>query len=159
MSKQHEVDPRALGLSEELFTAMGLLRRRAARFNGGDVWSPWSLTGAQIELLKLIRRQPRTSVAEAASELGLAANTVSTLIRQLSGQGLLERVRDDTDRRVIRLELTPTARQGMGQWRDQRSALTASAIARLSRTDRTALTRAIPVLSQLAALLEQPEAD
>ena len=72
------------------------------------------------------------SVAAAASDLGLAANTVSTLVRELTDAGMLHRTRDTADRRVARLELTASARRRVETWRDRRTALTAAAVADLS---------------------------
>ena len=46
-------------------------------------------------------------MAEAARELRLAPNTVSTLVGRLTGQGLLGRERALADARSIRLSVTP----------------------------------------------------
>ena len=88
-------------LAEQLYAAVGLLRRHARRIGGrpfGD--PPTAPTTAQLELIRLVRRNPDLSVADAAAELGLAPNTVSTLVRQLADAGVLERVRDSADGRV-----------------------------------------------------------
>lgn len=156
MTTRDDPEHAALELAEELYAAISMLRRRAAR-SSGDPWSPQSLTGAQLELMKFVRRQPLVSVAAAAAELGLVPNTVSTLVRQLVDEQLLERVRDDTDGRVIRLRLTPAALQSVMQWNDQRSSLTAAAICVLDRSDRAALARAVSILAQLASSLGRPE--
>ena len=60
------------------------------------------LTGAQLDLVRLVGRRPAVSVAQAAAELRLAANTVSTLVRQLTDAGLLLRRVDPVDRRIAR---------------------------------------------------------
>jgi DNA-binding MarR family transcriptional regulator len=104
------------------------------------------------------------SVAEAATDLGLAANTVSTLVRQLTDAGLLRRLADAADRRIARLRLTAPAQRRVDQWRDRRTGLVAEAIAGLPAADRRALARAVPVIAQLAAMLQaettpQAEAD
>ena len=73
-------------LAEQLYAAVGLLRRHARRIGGppfGD--QSTAPTTAQLELVRLVRRNPDLSVAGAATELGLAPNTVSTLVRQLAG--------------------------------------------------------------------------
>jgi DNA-binding MarR family transcriptional regulator len=113
-----------------------------------------TLSNAQVELVRLVRRRPGVSVAEAATELGLAANTVSTLVRQLTDAGLLRRVADADDRRVARLRLTAPAQRRVEQWRDRRAGLVAEAIAGLPAADRRALARAVPVIAQLAAVLQ-----
>ena len=130
--------------------ALGLLRRTTRRA-AGRPWPVEELSGAQIELLRLIRRQPGIAVAEAAAELGLVPNTVSTLVRQLVDAGQMMRTADPDDRRIARLDLTPSARQRVERWRDQRSDLAARAIAALDADDRAALARAVPIMAALAA--------
>ena len=140
-------------LSEALFAAMGVLRREARRAAGGRPWPYESLGGSQLELLRLIRRQPGVSVAEAATELGLAANSVSTLVGQLNEAGLIRRTPDPADRRVARLTLTDTARRHTDAWHDRRTAVGVSAISQLSATDRTRLAEALPVLGRITDTL------
>lgn len=144
-------------VAESLFDAVGLLRRRARRVLGRP-WPTDSLSNAQVELLRLVRRRPGVSVAEAATELGLAANTVSTLVRQLSDAGLLRRLADADDRRVAHLRLTAQAQRRVDQWRDHRTGLVAEAIAGLTVADRRALSHAVPVIAQLAAMLQDDTA-
>jgi len=112
-----------------------------------------NLTGAQLDLMRLVWRQPGVSVAEAALELRLAANTVSTLVRQLTDGGLLLRRVDLSDRRVAKLELTPETARNVGRFRDRRVALLAAAIAELPPADWRRLEAAVPILGRLAARL------
>ena len=140
-------------MADDLFDAVGLLRRRARRVVGRP-WPMETLSNAQVELVRLVRRRPGVSVAEAATDLGLAANTVSTLVRQLTDAGLLRRLADADDRRVVRLHLTALAQRRVEQWRDRRTGLVAQAIAGLPAADQRALARAVPVIAQLAAMLE-----
>jgi DNA-binding MarR family transcriptional regulator len=141
---------RELALAEELFAAIGQLRRQTRR-QAGRPWPVDTVSGAQIELIRLVRRQPGASVAEAAAELGLAANAVSTLVGQLVTTGVLQRTPDPKDRRVARLALTATAQRRVDRWRDQRAALLAEALAGLSRDDRAALRRAAGIMTRLSA--------
>ncbi|HEY3715409.1 MAG TPA: MarR family transcriptional regulator [Jatrophihabitantaceae bacterium] len=143
-------EPAQLALAEELFTAMGQLRRQARR-HAGRPWPVDTVSGAQVDLIRLVRRRPATSVAEAAEVLGLAANTVSTLVSQLVTAGVLERTPDPNDRRVARLALTATAQRRVDRWRDQRAAVLASALGSLSADDRTTLRQAAGILGRLSA--------
>ena len=145
-------------LAEQLYAAVGLLRRHARRIGGrpfGD--QSTGPTTAQMELIRLVRRNPDLSVADAAAELGVAPNTVSTLVRQLADAGVLDRVRDSADGRVVRLRLTPDTRRRVAAWLDRRTAVTARALAELGPDDREALRRALPVLATVAAALDRQE--
>jgi DNA-binding MarR family transcriptional regulator len=94
------------------------------------------------------------SVAEAARELHLAPNTVSTLVGRLTEQGLLNRGRDSADGRTALLTVTSKARQRIAEWRDLRSELAGRAFDRLSPADQRALARAVPALLRLAEQME-----
>lgn len=145
-------DPADAALAEQLFDVVGLLRRQARRL-AGRPWPIEALSGSQVELVRLVRRRPMVSVAEAAAELGVAPNTVSTLVRHLTEAGLLWRTRDDRDRRVARLRLTPAAQRRAEEWRDRRATLVSAAIGELSAPGRAAIEDAIPVIAELAASL------
>jgi DNA-binding MarR family transcriptional regulator len=141
-------------LAEDLFEALGSVRRQVKRTTGRP-WPAADLTGAQIELVRLVRREPDCTVSEAADRLGLAPNTVSTLVRQLTDGGLLHREPDPDDKRVARLRVTAAARRRIEGWRDRRMEFVAHALDRLDLGDRAALAAAVPALDRLAAALQE----
>ena len=141
-----------LALADDLFAAVGQLSRHARRLGGGPL-PAGNLSGAQVELVRLVRRRPGLSVAEAAAELALAPNTVSTLVGQLAEADVLARVSDPQDRRVARLTLTTPVRERVERWRDQRALATAGAIADLEASQRAELEQAVPIIARLAATL------
>lgn len=141
-----------LALADDLFAAVGQLRRQGRRLGGGP-FPAGTLSGAQVELVRLVRRWPGLSVAEAAAELALAPNTVSTLVGQLAGADVLARVSDPRDGRVARLALTTPVRERVERWRDQRALAAAGAIADLDASERADLERAVPIIARLAAAL------
>jgi DNA-binding MarR family transcriptional regulator len=144
-------------LAEDLLVAMSAIRRNARR-TGRRPALLFSLSGSQLELLRLVRRNPQISVARAAEELSLAPNTVSTLVGQLTEAGLLERRADSSDRRVARLDLAPEARKNVEGWLERRSEAVVRALGHLRDEERTALETAVPALLSLADELDA-EAD
>ena len=138
------------GLADDLYDVIGLLRRRSRRLVGAPL-PELALSGAQLELLRVVRRNPGITVAESARVLGLAANTVSTLVGQLLTLGVLVREQDASDRRVARLDLTPPARDGLEQWRDRRAQTTATALAALPVDERARLAEALATIARIAA--------
>jgi DNA-binding MarR family transcriptional regulator len=146
--RDQTTEPDDIVVADALFAAIGVLRREVRR-TVGRPWPLQSLSGSQVELLRLIRRQPGVSVADAATELGLAPNSVSTLVGQLNDAGLIRRTPDPADRRVARLTLTSAARRYTEAWRDRRSAVAASAISQLTARDRVLLESALPVLDKI----------
>jgi DNA-binding MarR family transcriptional regulator len=133
---------------DELLDALSSLRR-AVRRGSARPSELSALSGAQLELVRLVRRQPGISVADAAAELRVAANTVSTLVRQLTEADVLVRRVDSDDRRIGRLDLQPGIRRKVEAWRDRRSDALDGALARLSQRDRARIEAALPALTAL----------
>jgi DNA-binding MarR family transcriptional regulator len=133
--------------------------RRNGRLQAGRPVELSSLTGAQIELVRLVKRRPGVSVAQAAEELRLAPNTVSTLVRQLTDSGLLLRRIDPADRRVARLGLTPGMQRKVDAFSDRRIATLSAAIDQLPASDQRRLADTLRVLERLADRLQRLEAD
>jgi DNA-binding MarR family transcriptional regulator len=147
--KAREVDEATVA---ELFRTVGRLRRRVRRgalrsFDAG-------MSEAQAELLRLVAQQPGVSIGEAASELGLANNTVSTLVSQLARRKLLARKPDPADRRVGRLRLTAVAQRRSDLARKRRQALLAQALGQLNDATYAALLRGLDALAAVADALE-----
>ncbi len=130
--------------------------RRTARQTVRRAWRDEPLPTAQSELLRLVADRPGISVAEAARELRLAPNTVSTLVGRLADQDLLGRERAQADGRSVRLTVTRKARRRIADWRDLRADLTQQAMAQLTAEDQGTLAQAVPVLLRLAERLALP---
>src|SRR3954469_21730904 len=148
-------------LAADLAAAWGGVRRRLRRGaregggGGGGGGGGEPLTGAQVELLRVVEAQPGIGVGEAAAALHLAPNTVSTLVGHLVGHGLLERRPAPGDRRAARLELTATATTRLRRFRGERDRLLAAALAELDPDDVAALRASVPALERLLDTLER----
>ena len=140
-------------VADELLAALSAIRRATRRHSGRPAELS-TLTTAQLELARVVRRNPGISTAGAAEAMRLAPNTVSTLIRDLASAGLLVRRTDPSDRRVARLELTESWKRKIDAWRDRRVTAVDDAIRRLSPVDRRRIERALPALERLAQELE-----
>ncbi|MFF4507916.1 MarR family winged helix-turn-helix transcriptional regulator [Streptomyces sp. NPDC001401] len=113
------------------------------------------LRGAEVELLRLVVTRPGIGISDAAKDLYLAGNSVSTLVNQLSRQGYLVRETDPADRRAARLMPTPAAEARLAEWRKRRAELVRGGLSRLDDPDREALRAAIPALRRLADTLHE----
>ncbi len=111
------------------------------------------LPTSELEVMRLLARRPGLSVNEVARELGLRPNNVSVVVRNLQARGVLRRVPDASDRRIVRLE--PTAGALAARERRERSwgAQMTEVLDGLSASDRAALTTAVPALQHLAEAL------
>ncbi|GEC08255.1 MarR family transcriptional regulator [Streptomyces spinoverrucosus] len=140
-------------LADALVGVQRLIRRRVR----AEMPLP-PLRGAEVELLGLVAARPGIGISDAARELYLASNSVSTLVNQLVRQGYLVRETDPADRRAARLLPTPAAEARLGAWRRRRADLVRRQLALLDEADRAALYAAVPALRKLAATLRE-EAD
>jgi DNA-binding MarR family transcriptional regulator len=144
----------AKGEAAGLLAALGAVRRVARRAVRGSAVAG-ALPPARSELLRLAARRPGIGVAEAAQELRLAPNSVSTMVSQLAAAGLLHRGRAEADGRSVRLTVTEAGAARVEQWRDMRAELVGRALDRLSPADRKAIRAAVPSLRRLAEEMEQ----
>ncbi|MEU8849267.1 MarR family winged helix-turn-helix transcriptional regulator [Streptomyces sp. NPDC048564] len=150
--ENHVEDDSALPeeLADALVGVQRLIRRRLRR----DMTAP-RLRGAEVELLRLVVERPGIGISDAAKELYLAGNSVSTLVNQLARQGYLLRETDPADRRAARLLPTPAAEARLSEWRRRRADLVRHQVSRLDEPDRETLLAAIPALRRLADSLRE----
>ncbi|MDF3302873.1 MarR family winged helix-turn-helix transcriptional regulator [Streptomyces tropicalis] len=137
-------------LADALVGVQRLIRRRLRAGLAGP-----RLRGAEVELLRLVEARAGIGVSEAARELYLAGNSVSTLVNKLVRDGYLIRETDPADRRAARLLLTDAARTRLRDWQERRAALVRRHVERLDEADRAALRAATPALRRLAETLHE----
>ncbi|MFE9611532.1 MarR family winged helix-turn-helix transcriptional regulator [Streptomyces sp. NPDC006012] len=144
----------AEAFSEELGSALGGIQRLIRRRLRSGTTGP-RLRGAEVELLRLVETRPGIGIKEAARELHLAGNSVSTLVNQLAKDGHLVRETDPSDRRAARLRLTEAAGSRLRDWQRRRAALIDRHVSRLTEAERDALRAALPALRRLAVTLHE----
>lgn len=146
--------PAHADLTTDLFHTVGRFRRQLRRTAGGSFAG---VTQSQAELLRLVGRQPGISVREAAEELGLAANTASTLVSKLTADNLLVRSIDPGDRRIGRLQLTEPAQQLADQTRAARRSALGAVLNELDDEQIDDLTRGLNVLAEMTRMLQESQ--
>jgi DNA-binding MarR family transcriptional regulator len=107
-----------------------------------------SLTAAAT-LATLDRSGPRRITALAAHE-GVTQPAMTQLVDRLQGAGLLDRVPDPADGRVVQVRITEEGRALLARRRAVRAERVAGLLARLSPGDQALLTAALPALEALA---------
>ena len=102
-------------------------------------------------LATIERHGPITLGALAQAE-HIAPPTVTKVVNQLEERGLLERLADDSDRRIARVVITDAGRELLEGDRLRRAVWLAGQLDQLGERDRAKLTAAIEVLESLADL-------
>jgi DNA-binding MarR family transcriptional regulator len=143
-----------IDLAAEVFRVVGKFRRQLRRSVGRGFDSA-RLTESQSELLWLVGRQPGISVSAAAAELGLVANTASTLVSKLVSGGFLARTVRATDRRVGELALAEPTQQIVDASRAARRALLSEVIGELDDDQIDSLAKGLEVLDMMTRLLQE----
>jgi DNA-binding MarR family transcriptional regulator len=146
--------PATGGLTSELARVLSRIGR-GLRYHTRAARESLDITQSEGELLRLLDRRPGIRVHDAASELGIASNSVSTLVKQLARAGLLERTADPQDGRAACLRLTPSASEWVTQLGNAREQTIDHALASLDENDREQLEAAIPAMKRLAKALSR----
>jgi len=107
------------------------------------------VTSRQVTLLWLIRHNPGMSLRELAAEERISAPALSGYVDRLEKAGLVERVRDEADRRRVGLTLTEEGDKLLKRVRARRTTWLAERMRGLDDDELEALERAIEPLGKL----------
>lgn len=139
-----------------LLGSFGRFRRQVARLAGRS-FDRSGVSDSQAEFLRLVGRNPGISVKAAATEMGLAANSVSTFVTALVQADLLVREQDPADRRVTRLSLPRPVQRLVDETRRRRHGFITSALGELTAAERHDLLRGLAVIDKLTDSLHEHE--
>ena len=141
-------------LTSELAAVLGRIGR-GLRYRTRAVREALDITHSEGELLRLLDRHAGIRVNDAALELGIASNSVSTLVKQLTRAGLVERSADPLDGRAASLRLSPLAQEWVTQVGNAREQAIDRALATLDDSDRRTLEAAMPAMKRLAKAISR----
>jgi DNA-binding MarR family transcriptional regulator len=115
---------------------------------------PFKATSQQMTIAVILNRQGgRMTVTDVANEFGVSLSAVTASANRMSLSGLLRRFRDEADRRVVWLELTPGGREAVDDFLEVRGQVRLLHFDLLSEQDRADLYR---ILSRLREAEELP---
>ena len=112
------------------------------------------LTPTTTAMLASIGREGPITLGELAAHEQVAPPTITKSVDKLEAAGLVERIRDDADRRVCRVALTPAGRKQLDTNRSRRTAWLARQLRALPPEDLEKLGAAVEVLERLTAAPE-----
>ena len=122
-----------------------LLRRLAQEDRAAGVSAP-----RLSALSTLVFGGPRTIGALAAAE-GVTPPTMTRLVAGMAADGLVDRLPDDTDRRVVRIAATETGRSLLLTGRDRRVASLAVMLEPLTAKERRRVTAVAGIVERMLA--------
>jgi DNA-binding MarR family transcriptional regulator len=110
----------------------------------------WDLPLPQMRTLHLLRRRRDLTMREVAEGLKVAVSTATQLADRLAGLGLVERLDDAADRRVVRLALTEKGHAALDDLHQQRSERIAAAMSQLTPEEQETVLTGLRLLDQAA---------
>jgi DNA-binding MarR family transcriptional regulator len=117
--------------AEELRTAMMGFFAAQRRLRGRDT-KRGGLTFAQWQLVRCLAESEDLPASRCAAELALTPATVTQSLDHLAELGLVERVRSESDRRVVLNRLTPKGRDAVAEKQTEMEGRWADALADLT---------------------------
>ena len=146
--------------AEQLETLLAKVMRMLAMHgdaSSGDPARAKALTTAEGVLLLEMLTTGEATQQELAQHLGLDKSRVSRLCSALERKGMLARQRDESNRRSLRLVVTPSGRAAAARlrksWRERHEGL----LAAMSADERRALLLGLNALSRELAAFHQSE--
>jgi DNA-binding MarR family transcriptional regulator len=115
----------------------------AVRSHLDDLLRPAGLTALQYTALTVLERHRDLSAAQLARNSFVTAQSMADMITALEGRGLIERHRDQADRRRLVVALTAAGHGLLDRYREPVRALEATMIAGLSETEVRDLRRSL----------------
>jgi DNA-binding MarR family transcriptional regulator len=130
-------------LADRLRLAVTRLARRLRQQSGNDA-SP-----TQLSALATVERRGPITLGRLAEAERVKPPTMTAAATRLVADGLLARHVDESDRRIVRVAITPAGRKLLARNRSRKTAELERRLRRLSPEDRHTLDRAVVVLDRL----------
>ena len=125
---------------EQLFTSMMHLGKIVAQ-KSQISFEERNATMLQFAVLSSIKEQPKTTMGELASNLQLSVSSATQLIERLVKANFVERVMDQTDRRITRIALTDQGFKEHARIREEMLKTMEHIFSKIPQKDRSELIR------------------
>ena len=107
------------------------------------------ISPTQLSALATVERRGPVTLGSLAEAERVKPPTMTAAATRLVADGLLERHVDESDRRIVRVTITPAGRKLLARNRSRKTAELERRLRRLSPEDRRTLDRAVVVLDRL----------
>lgn len=108
------------------------------------------ITGPQLSIMERLIETGPMRISQLAQEEGIRMPTASNTLHQLEQRELVHRVRDETDRRGVKVEITDNGVQEYNRVADERTRYVAEMISTIDENSLNQLKEATPALAELA---------
>ena len=108
------------------------------------------ISGPQLSIMERLIETGPMRISQLAQEEGIRMPTASNTLHQLEQRDLVRRVRDQTDRRGVKVEITDKGVQEYNRVADERTQYVADMVSTLDADSLAQLKVATPALAELA---------
>ena len=126
-------------IAQGIFQAQPLLKKRLAKLSA--IQADQGIPLSHVQVLAMLEEVGSMSVSEISKRFGIAKPNITPLVDRLVNAGLVDRVRSETDRRVVNIVILEEGRNRLRQIQDAlnshvagwKNVLTEEEFARLDR--------------------------
>jgi len=108
------------------------------------------LTGPQLSIMARLRDNGPARISQIAREEGIRMPTASNALHQLEQRELVERIRDEHDRRGVRVQLTGLGESELERVGEERTKYLAEMLGTLSEDDLARVGELTDIINKLA---------
>lgn len=144
MLTKTSVDRHVVEIEDLLRNVSTMLKKR-----GRDIISQFEITPPQLDALLVLREYGELTMGELCQKMFLACSTATDLIDRMERNGLIERVRDTADRRVIRLKVLLKGTKVIDDVLDARRNYLGTILSEIDTSDKDRLIHALEQLNYL----------
>ena len=100
-------------IAQGIFQAQPLLKKRLTKLSA--IQSEQGIPLSHVQVLAMLEEVGSMSVSEISKRFGIAKPNITPLVDRLVNAGLVDRVRSETDRRVVNIVILPAGRDRLDQ--------------------------------------------
>jgi DNA-binding MarR family transcriptional regulator len=146
MDTQHQpLSPETVSDIERLLREISVIVKRKGR----EILNNFPITPPQFTALVWLNDEGDMTIGELSQKMYLACSTMTDLIDRMEKNGVVERVRDDRDRRVVRIHLLEKGAQIIKEVMEARRQYLAEILSHLSDDE------ALQIKEHLSILYEE----
>ncbi|QGP92143.1 MarR family protein [Neomoorella glycerini] len=143
MTGGHDLEEITVSLVDALWQFWRMWRQVSHPVRKGKI------TPEQYWLLKRLKHGGPLNIGELAEGLGITSSSATTATKRLAKMGLVRRVRQKEDERVVTVELTSAGLEMLEQWASEQRAALASLLMPLTLEERILLLKLIRKVNPL----------
>lgn len=131
MESSVNYDDNIIGIERELRCLCSIIKQK-----GREILTDFSITPPQFEALQHLINDKDMTIGELSNKMFLACSTITDLVDRMEKGKLVRRIRDEEDRRVVRVQVMDEGHKLISEVLHARRNYLSKALSEVSKTDR-----------------------